>query len=214
MRVAFTFWILGMLCGYGTDPSWAGGADTIAQCTPKPALVEDWKGLVKKEMVNTSASEEEIATYVSSIRGSRVQSLSQRFEEIAGWDDPTWAKQKKERFLWKNARIMVLVDANQPPPYTLVVARTKGVWLLTDADPSLVDELATVAAAAADSAMAALNLPCNPQFAKIHIHPPKGLGMRQLHIHVEPQVGTARTLTTQQLADRMTDDLKVRLARD
>ncbi len=89
-----------------------------------------------------------------------------------------------ERVLWENAGVLVIVDRFAAEPHVLVIPKAKAM-LPTDLLPATLDELARVAAAAADAMAqaAASNKP-----VAIWINPPQDLHVRQLHVHVVPDL--------------------------
>lgn len=95
-------------------------------------------------------------------------------------NDP--AARAKEKVLWENPRLMVIVDLFAPCPKALVVPK-KQVMFPVEADANLLKELAQVAAHVSDAFSKALGTPP----AGIWINPPQHLMVKQLHVHVLPQ---------------------------
>ncbi len=89
-----------------------------------------------------------------------------------------------EIVLWENKNAMVLVDTFAPSPKALVVPKDP-VSLPTDAPKALLDELGLIAAHVSDAFMRAANTPA----AGIWINPPQHLTVKQMHIHVLPDMG-------------------------
>lgn len=89
-----------------------------------------------------------------------------------------------EIVLWENANAMVLVDTFAPSPKALVVPK-QPVSLPIDASPVLLDELAVIAAHVSDAFMRAAGSPP----AGIWINPPQHLTVKQMHLHVLPDLG-------------------------
>lgn len=87
----------------------------------------------------------------------------------------------KERVLWENPRVMVLVDAFCDKPKALVVPKTP-VSFPVDATKKQLDELAKIAAET--SAAFAQVKGCKD--AEIWVNPPQYLSVKQLHVHVGP----------------------------
>jgi diadenosine tetraphosphate (Ap4A) HIT family hydrolase len=89
-----------------------------------------------------------------------------------------------EIVLWENSNAMVLVDTFAPSPKALVVPK-QPVSLPIDASPVLLDELAVIAAHVSDAFMRATGSPP----AGIWINPPQHLTVKQMHLHVLPDLG-------------------------
>jgi diadenosine tetraphosphate (Ap4A) HIT family hydrolase len=89
-----------------------------------------------------------------------------------------------EIVLWENKNAMVVVDTFAKSPKALVVPKMP-LSLPVDAPPGLIDELALVAAHVSDAFMRAAGTPP----AGIWINPPQHLTVKQLHVHVLPDMG-------------------------
>jgi diadenosine tetraphosphate (Ap4A) HIT family hydrolase len=89
----------------------------------------------------------------------------------------------KEKVLWENANAMVLVDAFAPSPKLLVVPKAP-VTFPVDAPAGMLHELALIAAHASDAFSTVSGTPP----AGIWINPPQHLTVKQLHIHVMPNL--------------------------
>ena len=89
----------------------------------------------------------------------------------------------KEKVLWENANAMVLVDAFAPSPKLLVVPKAP-VMFPVDAPEGMLHELALIAAHASDAFSAVANTPP----AGIWINAPQHLTVKQLHVHVMPNL--------------------------
>ncbi len=113
-------------------------------------------------------------------RRPRIQKKRDPFTPIA-MHDP--AARAKERVLWENPRVMVLVDLFAPCPKALVVPK-KQMMFPIEADAATLTELARVAAHVSDALSDVTGAPP----AGIWINPPQHLMVRQLHVHVLPQV--------------------------
>lgn len=121
-------------------------------------------------------------------------------------NDPT--ARAKEKVLWENPRLMVLVDLFAPCPKALVVPK-KSMMFPIEADKALLTELAQVAAHVSDAFSTATGAPP----AGIWINPPQHLMVRQLHVHVLPQ-GNDFSDTGEPLMRAAAADPKVRAAAD
>ena len=72
-------------------------------------------------------------------------------------------------------------------PKPLVIPKQK-MNFISDAPPELRTKLAIVAAATSDAIIAAIGKQCDPcMVSRIEIHQPSNLGVKQLHVHVEPR---------------------------
>ena len=72
-------------------------------------------------------------------------------------------------------------------PKPLVIPKQR-MNFISDASPELRTKLAIVAAATSDAIIAAMGKQCDPcTVSRIEIHQPSKLGVKQLHIHVEPR---------------------------
>jgi diadenosine tetraphosphate (Ap4A) HIT family hydrolase len=89
-----------------------------------------------------------------------------------------------EIVLWENHNAIVLVDTFAPSPKALVVPKTPAS-VPTDLSPTTLDELARVAAHVSDAFLRATGCPA----AGIWVNPPQHLTVKQLHVHVLPDVG-------------------------
>ena len=89
-----------------------------------------------------------------------------------------------ELVLWENKGVMVVVDTFAPSPKALVVPKDP-INLPVDAAPGVLDELAVVAAHVSDAFMRGAGSPP----AGIWINPPQHLTVRQMHVHVLPDLG-------------------------
>lgn len=113
-------------------------------------------------------------------RRPRIMKKRDPFTPIA-MNDP--AARAKERVLWENPRVMVLVDLFAPCPKALVVPK-KQMMFPVEADAATLSELARVAAHVSDALSDVTGAPP----AGIWINAPQHLMVRQLHVHVLPQV--------------------------
>ena len=90
-----------------------------------------------------------------------------------------------EIVLWENKNAMVVVDTFADAPKALVVPKA-AVSLPTDAPKGLLDEVALIAAHVSDAFMRATGCPA----AGIWVNPPQHLTVKQMHVHVLPNVGS------------------------
>jgi diadenosine tetraphosphate (Ap4A) HIT family hydrolase len=88
-----------------------------------------------------------------------------------------------EIVLWENRNVMVVVDTFSRSPKALVVPKAT-LQLPVDATSQLLDELAVVAAHVSDAFSSAKGAPP----AGIWINPPQHVAIRQLHVHVLPDL--------------------------
>jgi len=114
----------------------------------------------------------------------------------------------KEKVLWENPRLMVIVDLFAPCPKALVVPK-KQVTFPVEADQALLKELAQVAAHVSDAFSATTGAPPSG----IWINPPQHLMVRQLHVHVLPQANDFSD-TGEPLMRAAANDPKVRAQAD
>lgn len=89
-----------------------------------------------------------------------------------------------EIVLWENKSAMVVVDTFAPSPKALVVPKDP-LQLPIDASAAQLDELALIAAHVSDAFSRSQGSPP----AGIWINPPQHLTVKQLHVHVLPDLG-------------------------
>lgn len=89
----------------------------------------------------------------------------------------------QEIVLWENRNVMVVVDTFSPSPKALVVPKAT-MQLPLDATAQQLDELAIIAAHVSDAFSQATGAPA----AGIWINPPQHVAIRQLHVHVLPDL--------------------------
>jgi diadenosine tetraphosphate (Ap4A) HIT family hydrolase len=89
-----------------------------------------------------------------------------------------------EIVLWENKNAVVLVDTFAPSPKALVVPKAPA-HVPTDLSSTTLDELSRIAAHVSDAFLRATG--CPP--AGIWVNPPQHLTVKQLHVHVLPDVG-------------------------
>ncbi len=90
----------------------------------------------------------------------------------------------KETVLWENANVMVLTDPRSPSPKALVIPKTQ-VSLPNDASAATIKELQAVAAALGDAFADVFK---SGKGADVWINPPHYLMVKQLHVHVQPNL--------------------------
>jgi diadenosine tetraphosphate (Ap4A) HIT family hydrolase len=130
---------------------------------------------------------------------ARVAQLRDVFTPIAEKEP---GARDQEIMLWENRNVMVLVDTFSPSPKALVVPKAT-MQLPLDATTQQLDELAVVAAHVSD----AFSITAGAPAAGIWINPPQHVTIRQLHVHVLPDLpplAADRTPTKAFLADPQT----------
>lgn len=156
--------------------------DAAAQqpaCTPVPDLQGNWRSA----FMPSTVSDDSLARYLESER-PRVRGLPDYFTPVASMS-ATQRDSARELVVWEDAAVMVLVNKPETLGHLLVIPKAP-VNFITDLPPALRRRLAVVAAAAADAMLAAANVACTSSPFRIRISPPSGLGVRQLHVHVQP----------------------------
>ncbi len=111
----------------------------------------------------------------------RIQQLRDVFSPVAARRP---GARDLEIVLWEHPRAMVLVDTFAPSPKALVVPK-RPASLPTDLQPAELDEVAALAAHVSDAFMRATG----SQPAGIWVNPPQHITVRQLHVHVLPDLG-------------------------
>jgi diadenosine tetraphosphate (Ap4A) HIT family hydrolase len=157
--------------------------DAIAQgrlCTKIPDLYGNWKRLTPW----TDMSDDSLRFSVAPER-LRISGMPDPLTPLATMDSAQRAF-NKERVLWEDNRVMVIVAKGETPLHLLVVPKNTFMFII-DVPQSERDRLALVAAATSDAMMQVAGKKCDgtPPSA-IYIHPPALLGVRQLHVHVVP----------------------------
>lgn len=154
-------------------------------CTSVPNLLADYK----LDNLGLNATDEDVVKFVDKYRVS-VKRKPDPFSEL--WTMTEALRDKKEeRVLWQNDFIGVVVDKiylrRYGKPKPLVIPKQR-MNFISDASPELRTKLAIVAAATSDAIIAAMGKQCDPcTVSRIEIHQPSKLGVKQLHIHVEPR---------------------------
>ncbi len=116
----------------------------------------------------------------------RINTRRDPFTPIAQKDPQARAR---EMVLWESPQAMVLVDLFAPSPKALVVPK-QPLMLPVDAQKPLLDELALLSAHVSDALNAAHKTPP----AGIWVNPPQDVTVRQLHVHVMPDLPRWRDL--------------------
>jgi diadenosine tetraphosphate (Ap4A) HIT family hydrolase len=111
----------------------------------------------------------------------RIQQLRDVFSPVAARQP---GARDLEIVLWEHPRAMVLVDTFAPSPKALVVPK-RPASLPTDLQQTDLDELAALSAHVSDAFMRSTG----SQPAGIWVNPPQHLTVRQLHVHVLPDLG-------------------------
>ncbi|MBM4280726.1 MAG: hypothetical protein FJ137_08185 [Deltaproteobacteria bacterium] len=111
----------------------------------------------------------------------RVAALKDPFTPVVG-NAP--GARDGEIVLWESRSALVVVDTFSPSPKALVVPKTPAS-LPVDLPRAALDELARVAAHVSDAFMRATGCPA----AGIWVNPPQHLTVKQLHVHVLPDLG-------------------------
>jgi diadenosine tetraphosphate (Ap4A) HIT family hydrolase len=175
--------------------------EVMAQCTPVPRLLDRWNQAIVAEISTASGqpSAQEIQDRIQ-IHRARSAGLPNPFVEIARMD-AVERSDRRERVLWEDGEIMVLVNKPRGSDlYALVIPKARNVWFVVDASPRLMERLEQTAATVSDSFLSAVGKPCRPgDAATIEIHTPEGLGIQQLHVHVRispPAGGDLESLYT------------------
>jgi diadenosine tetraphosphate (Ap4A) HIT family hydrolase len=109
---------------------------------------------------------------------ARAPTLRNPFAPIAAGDP---AARAKEKVLWENGTLMVLVDRFSKTPHLLVVPKAP-MLLPTDAPPATLDELGRVGKVASDVFSKVARVGASETF----VNPPQFVSIGQLHLHVSP----------------------------
>ena len=142
-------------------------------------LYKNWR----KAALSDDATDEQVREYAEKER-QRVSTLRDPFTPIANMNEAERAA-AGERVLWEDDTIMVLVDRfHDVKP--LVIPK-KQMMFPIDAPPGFMDRLAVVAAATSDALIWGAGGECETaSSSRIYVNPPKVIGIRQLHAHVQP----------------------------
>ncbi len=154
------------------------------QCTPIPSLYEDWK----KAIVGKDGTDEQARTYAESQR-AHVSELPDPFTKV-GRMSPAERTAADERVLWEDETIFVLVDKYRATPSLLVIPKEPVIFPI-DAPSDLIKRLGQVAAVTGDAMIFAVGKTCQAVAkAAMYINPPGAVSVRQMHVHVEPSIGS------------------------
>lgn len=129
----------------------------------------------------STAQKDAVITKVVDDARPRIAQRRDPFTPIALKDPQARAR---EVVLWENADAMVLVDLFVASPKALVVPKAP-VSFPGDAPARLLDELGRIAAHVSDAFIAACGA---KQAAGIWVNPPQNLTVKQLHVHVMPDL--------------------------
>ena len=112
--------------------------------------------------------------------GQRLQKARDPFTPLA-LNDPQ--ARAKDRVLWENQQVMVIVDSFAPSPKALVIPKKQAMFP-QDLAPGDMDMLANIAAKVSD----AFGVVADSGPADIWVNPPQRLTIKQLHTHVLPKL--------------------------
>jgi hypothetical protein len=156
--------------------------------TRTPEIYGDWKKHFPK-----AKSDDEVRREAERHR-SRVQGLKDPFTPLISMTCPERAAER-ELVPWEDARAMAVVDFSRRDKLLIIPKRlvpNEPVNFPIDLWSSELDHMALVAAAACDALVEAGGRePSKGEpSCDMHIHPPSGLGVARLHVHVEPLTTT------------------------
>lgn len=143
--------------------------------TPPPDLLADWAAAVV-ESGDMSAAK----AHAESVR-QRVEQLKDPFTPLARGDPDARAK---EHVLWEDTQAMVVVDLYAATPKALAIPK-ESITFPCDAGDALLTHLSQVSAATSDAFMEAAHWSVP---ARCWVNPPRGLMIRQLHVHILPRL--------------------------
>jgi len=107
------------------------------------------------------------------------------FDSVIVGDAATRAR-LKERVLWEDDSVIVIVAKPALPRDALVIPKREMMFPV-DASEALLARLARVAGATSDAFIQTAGLQCKSAFtSSISISPPGSIGVRHLHVHVQP----------------------------
>lgn len=141
----------------------------------------DAKAAHHKDLTKSPATKQQTERDVLQAQRPRVDQLRDVFAAV-GQKLP--GARDHEIVLWENKSAMVLVDTFAPSPKALVVPKDP-LQLPIDATAAQLDELALIAAHVSDAFSRAQGSPP----AGIWINPPQHLTVKQMHVHVLPDLG-------------------------
>jgi hypothetical protein len=105
----------------------------------------------------------------------------------------TERQSKGERVVWEDGTVMALVDTRNRGSKLLVVPKTPNTNFPIDLKDPQLAFVSRVAAATCDALVVAAGKQASTgsPSCDIRISPPNGLGVRQIHVHVEANVGVS-----------------------
>jgi|GEM_PF-1035722 len=130
------------------------------------------------DIIATDATKQDAIDQSLSRHGLRMQNARDPFMPLALGDPQARAK---DRVLWEDSKVMVLVDSFSPKPKALVVPKTPTMFP-TDMDAKDLDHIADIAQKVSD----AFGKLTGAEASDIWINPPQVLTVKQLHCHVLP----------------------------
>lgn len=149
------------------------------------SLKKEYKDSFKaheKDILKSPSTKQKTERDVLLAERPRVDQLKDPFTAVIQNNKP--GARDNEIVLWENKNAMVVVDTFAESPKALVVPKM-GINLPVDAPKGLLEELALVAAHVSDAFSRATG--CPP--AGIWINPPQHLTVKQMHVHVLPDIG-------------------------
>jgi hypothetical protein len=166
----------------GDDASTVTRPVQATVCTPQPSLYQDWKAELPG---GDSMTDAQVIDYTDRVRPDVIKKKDP-FIQIAS--DTAQGQLGDEWVLWRDSRVLVVVDIKVTGPKALVIPKDSINFIIDiDADAGLSRRLAEVAAATSDAFIDAGGKRCaDSTHSRIAIHPPNRLGVRRLHVHVQP----------------------------
>ncbi len=137
------------------------------------------------DVTRTPAAKQRVERDVLLEQRPRVAGLKDPFTPVIG-NAP--GARDGEIVLWESKSALVVVDTFAPSPKALVVPKSPAS-LPTDLPRASLDALARVAAHVSDAFLRATGCPA----AGIWVNPPQHLTVKQLHVHVLPDLGPYTT---------------------
>jgi diadenosine tetraphosphate (Ap4A) HIT family hydrolase len=172
----------------------------VEGCTQAPDLLGGWKIRV----LGSGATDAAIREHVERQR-NRIERKRDPFTPLFCSDDDE-LQAKGEVILWKDSRVMVLV--NKFNRLKALVIPRKDTTFPIDASPDLLQELSKVAATTSDAFTWTANNSCDPTFSQILINPPARLMISQLHVHVVPPISAGSVGDISDFHRRVSEFLK------
>ncbi len=149
-------------------------APLIKQLLP-PVRAKHYQAITKD-----TASQDQAIADSHAAHGSRLQKARDPFTPLALGDPQARAK---DRVLWENNFLMVIVDSFAPSPKALVIPKKQAMFP-KDLAPGDMEALAKTAAKVSD----AFGKVAGSGPADIWVNPPQRLTIKQLHTHVLPKL--------------------------